>query len=337
VSAETDAQAEAERHARQAGLRYSNDEEPGITRKGRGKGFSYYAPDESLITGGPLRDRCEALAIPPAYTDVWICVDAHGHLQATARDSRTRKTYRYHDEWRRFRDEVKFAELAEFGDHLGRARARNEEAWRTRGLKKARLLAAVFHLLDVHALRVGNEAYAEENESFGATTLRHEHLEQDSFVFTAKGRREVHLPLTDARFRRLVHRLHDLPGQPLFQYEEDGELHQLDSADVNDYLQEVFGSAVTAKQFRTWAGSLAAFEAGFSEEAGIGDVVEAAADRLRNTAAVARKAYVHPALIEAVRERRLAEDVSALRPRTGSRKNLSRNEALFLRWLDECA
>ncbi|WP_036766594.1 DNA topoisomerase IB [Parvularcula oceani] len=337
MSTDRDAHAEAELHARKAGLRYSTDEEPGITRVRRGRGFSYHAPDESLITSGPLRERCEALAIPPAYTDVWICADANGHLQATGRDSRSRKTYRYHDEWRRFRDELKFAELADFGNHLGRARARNEEAWHTHGLKKKRLLAAVFYLLDTHALRVGNEAYAEENESFGATTLRHEHLEADSFVFTAKGGREVHLPLTDRRFTRLVHKLHDLPGQPLFQYEQDGELHHLNSADVNAYLEEVFGEAVTAKQFRTWAGSLAAFEAGFSEDAGIGDVVEAAAERLRNTTAVARKAYVHPAIIEAVREERLVGEIRTLRPKISARKKLSRNETLFLRWLDEFA
>ncbi|MBB4659412.1 DNA topoisomerase IB [Parvularcula dongshanensis] len=336
MSETADAEAEARAHARAAGLRYSSDGEPGIKRVRRGRGFSYYGPDESLLTTGPDRERCEALAIPPAYEDVWICVDARGHLQATGRDARSRKTYRYHDDWRSFRDTVKFEGLSAFGGRLGRAREQAEAARRKRGLKKERLLGAVFHLLDHHALRVGNEAYAQENESFGATTLRHEHVAGDVVHFPAKHGREVEVEIDDARFARLVRKLSDLPGQALFQYQDEGgTLHRLHSHDVNDYLEEVFGTPVTAKQFRTWAGSLAAFERGAQDGAGIGDAVEAAAARLQNTKAVARKAYVHPAIIEAVREGSLPEAVRALRPKVGKRKNLTRTEALFLRWLDE--
>ena len=333
---ETQAAAERARaDAVAAGLRYSSDEEPGIRRVRRGRGFSYYGPDESLLTGRP-RERCEGLGIPPAYEDVWICTDARGHLQATGRDGRARKTYRYHEGWRQFRDEQKFGQLPEFGDRLGRARRHNEAMRRKKGFKKERLLGAVFHLLDTHALRVGNETYAEENDSYGATTLRKEHFEGDRVHFTAKSGREVEVALHDARFAGLAKRLSDLPGQHLFQYVgEDGEPRPLGSQDVNDYLEEAFGRDVTAKTFRTWAGSVAAFERGLRGDAGIGDVVDAAAARLNNTPAVARKAYVHPAVIEAVREGTLRDEVGEFRNKVSTRKDLTRTETLFLRWLDE--
>ncbi len=328
------AEDQARAHAEAAGLRYSSDEEPGISRVRKGRGFAYYGPDESLIQGR-LRERCEALAVPPAYEDVWICRDAHGHLQATGRDGKKRKTYRYHEDWRAFRDGVKFDALHEFGNRLGRARRHNEAMRRKRKLSKERLLGAVFHLLNEEALRIGNEAYAEENDSYGATTLRKAHLEGDRLRYTAKGGREVELSPGDRRFRTLIGKLSDLPGQPLFQYEDgNGALHPISSSDVNDYLEEAFGLDVTAKTFRTWAGSLAAFERGLAGGAGVGDVVAAAAERLRNTEAVARKSYVHPAIVEAVREERLAEEVSSLRPKVGTRKDMTRTESLFLKWVE---
>ena len=319
--------------AEAAGLRYSTDEEPGIRRVRRGKGFAYYAPDESLLTRPADRRRCEQLAVPPAYEDVWICADTRGHLQATGRDARRRKTYRYHEDWRAFRDERKFERLEAFGERLGRARERNGASRRKRGFKKERLLGAVFHLLDAHALRVGNEAYAEENDSYGATTLRQTHFGGDTIHFTAKGGREVEIDLHDRRFASLARRLSDLPGQHLFQYEgEDGTLRALSSADVNAYLEAVFGEPVTAKAFRTWAGSVAAFAEGLKEEASVGSVVGAAADRLRNTEAVARKAYIHPGVIEGVKDGTLAEEVASLGS-VRARKNLTKDETLFLRWL----
>ena len=332
------AAAQARADAKAAGLRYSSDEEPGITRVRRGRGFSYYGPDESLITGR-LRDRCEGLGIPPAYTSVWICTDERGHLQATGQATtekgRARKTYHYHDGWRQFRDERKFSQLGEFGDRLGRARRHNDAMRRKRGFKKERLLGAVFHLLDTHALRVGNEAYAEENDSYGATTLRKSHLTGDRVHFTAKSGREVEVELQDARFTRLARQLSDLPGQHLFQYVgEDGSPRPLSSSDVNDYLEEAFGLDVTAKTFRTWAGSVAAFERGLDGEADIGDVVAAAAERLNNTPAVARKAYVHPGVLDAVRAGRLRDEVAAFRNKVSTRKDMTRGETLFLRWLD---
>ena len=331
----SDAAARARADAAAAGLRYSSDEEPGIRRVRRGRGFSYYAPDESLITRTAERARLDALAVPPAYEQVWICADAAGHLQATGRDGRARKTYRYHEDWRRFRDEVKFSEMEAFGDRLGRARTRNEAARRQRRLTKDRLLGAVFHLLDCHALRVGNEAYAEENDSYGATTLRHEHLQGDTVRFSAKGGRQVEVRLQDRRFRALARRLSDLPGQALFQYvAEDGETRRIGSSDVNDYLERVFGHDVTAKQFRTWAGSLAAFEAG-AGGANLTQTVDAAAARLRNTPAVARKAYIHPGVLDAVRDGTLPETARRVRAETSPRRNLSRDEAVFLRWLRE--
>lgn len=333
MSAEADEAARA--HARAAGLRYSSDEEPGIKRVKRGRGFAYYAPDESLLTAGPERERCEALAVPPAYSDVWYCADARGHLQATGRDARSRKTYRYHDDWRAFRDEVKFASLPEFGARLGRARRRNEVARRRRGLKKERLCGAVFFLLDQHALRIGNEAYAVANESYGATTLRHQHLEDGHLRFPAKHGRQVDVSIGDRRFARLAGDLSALPGQHLFQYaDEEGDLHHLTSTDVNAYLEEAFGLPVTAKQFRTWAGSLAAFEEASKPEAGVGDVIEAAANRLNNTPAVARRAYVHPDIVEGVKDGSLGDEIAELRAAKPRRKGLSASEALFLKWLE---
>jgi DNA topoisomerase-1 len=327
-----------EEDAAAAGLVYSSDDMPGITRSKRGRGWSFTDPQGCTIRDQKVRARCLSLAVPPAYQDVWICPDPLGHLQATGRDERGRKTYQYHQDWRRFRDEKKFASLPSFGQNLRRARASNEELREGSQPRRGRVLAALFHLLDAHAVRIGNKAYAQKNGSFGATTLRGRHLKKGgehlTLEFEGKSGKLQEIELHDRRFERFLHTLSDLPGQRLFQYrDEDGELCPLTSSEVNAYLHGLFGSEVTAKTFRTWHGSVAAFAAACADGAKVDDVLEAASKRLGNTKAVARSSYVHPRIIEEVKEGRFAGlDRNPLSMR--SRAGLSREESAFLRWLE---
>jgi DNA topoisomerase-1 len=325
--------------AKAAGLTYSTDEVPGITRRRRGRGWSFRWPDGNLVRDETVRSRCLSLAVPPAYENVWICADPKGHLQATGRDNKGRKTYLYHQDWRRFRDEKKFAGLPAFGSKLKEARETNAGFRRGHRLERGRLLAALFHLLDTHAVRIGNDAYAAENQSFGATTLRHEHLKEGGsdhllLQFEGKSNKLQKVELHDHRFEALLRTLSDLPGQRLFQYrDEEGELHPLTSSEVNAYLHGLFGEAVTAKTFRTWHGSVAAYAAACTEDAKVDDVLEAASARLGNTKAVARSSYVHPRIIEEVKEGAftgLSRNPLRMRARAG----LNRQESAFLRWLE---
>ena len=331
----SDRTSRARADARAAGLVYSSDEGPGFTRVRRGKGWSFQKGDGSVIRDAAIRQRCLSLAIPPAYEDVWICPDPQGHLQATGRDDRGRKVYLYHPDWRVFRDQRKFDALASFGAKLGAARKQNDEA--RRGLKttQARILAAVFWLLDEHVIRIGNETYAKENDSFGATTLRHRHVEEDGKVLHYQGKhgREQEIELSDRRFRALVRKLSDLPGQHLFQYQDEaGELQALTSGEVNAYLQGLFGENVTAKTFRTWHGSVEAFAAGLEEGALVDHILEAAAETLGNTKAIARNSYVHPRIVEEVKSGELARSAADLKGGR-CRAGLSVEETWFLRWL----
>jgi DNA topoisomerase-1 len=298
--------------AQSAGLRYVSDASPGISRRRAGKGFSYAGPD-----GRPVRDpatvaRIRALAIPPAYTDVWICPDPNGHIQATGRDARGRKQYRYHPRWRAVRDETKFGRMLAFSEVLPEIRRRADQDLRRAGLPREKVLAAVVRLLECTGIRVGNDEYARTNESFGLTTLRDEHVEVDgstmSFAFRGKSGKDHTVELSDRRLARIVSRCQALPGEELFQYVDGaGEQQTLGSGDVNEYLKSITGQEFTAKDFRTWNGTILAVaalrELGPSAtereaRAAIIKAIDRVAQQLNNTRAVCRKYYVHPAVFE---------------------------------------
>jgi DNA topoisomerase IB len=297
-----------EADARAEGLVYVRDDEPGLRRRRRGKGFVYLDPDGHRVTREADLERIRRLAIPPAYVDVWICAHPRGHLQATGRDARGRKQYRYHPRWRRVRDEGKFVHICEFGQALPRIRRRVSADLARPGWPKEKVLALVVRMLDRTHLRVGNESYAQENGNYGLTTLRTRHARVESgrlrLSFRAKSGKQSEVVLDDQRLARLVRRLQQLPGQRLFQYlDENGELHAVDSGMVNDYLREASGGDFTAKDFRTWAGTvhaiglLAGVPLGESQRArqdSVRQVVCEVATLLRNTPAVCRASYIHP-------------------------------------------
>ena len=298
--------------ARAAGLRYSSDDRPGITRRKRGDSFAYRDPQGRPITDERTIKRINALRIPPAYSDVWIATDPRGHLQATGRDARGRKQYRYHPRWREVRDETKFERMIDFGNALPALRERTRHDLARHGLPREKVLATVVQLLEKTLIRVGNEEYARENRSYGLTTLRNKHVKATDtnlrFAFRGKSGIEHQITLRDRRLARIVKQLRDLPGQELFQYvDDDGRRQSLDSADVNAYLHEITGQDFTAKDFRTWAGTvlcamtLREFDVCSSETEAKKNVVAAVkrvSERLGNTPAVCRKSYIHPAILE---------------------------------------
>jgi DNA topoisomerase-1 len=299
--------------ARLARLRYLTDAMPGIRRRRVGKHFAYVGPDGKPIGDESELKRIHALVIPPAWTDVWICPTANGHLQATGRDARGRKQYRYHSRWREVRDEVKYERTVAFGEALPQIRRQVTGDLALPGLPKEKVLAAVVRLLETTLIRVGNEEYARENRSFGLTTLMNRHVNIDGseirFRFRGKSGKAHYISIRDRRLARIVQRCQEIPGQELFQYvDEDGETHMVGSDEVNEYIREVSGQDFTAKDFRTWAGTvlaawaLEAFEE-FDSEAqakhNIVRAIEAVAERLGNTPAICRKCYVHPAIIDA--------------------------------------
>jgi DNA topoisomerase-1 len=296
-----------------AGLDYVTDALPGIRRKRSGRGYSYYDADGSLIRDRVVRRRLGALAIPPAWTEVWICPNPQGHLQVTARDSKGRKQYRYHPRFRQQRDESKFGRMLAFSEALPVIRERVERDLRRRGLKREKVLATVVWLLERTLFRVGHVAYARSNRSFGLTTLRRRHVRVSGaklrFEFRGKSGITRTAEITDRRIARIVQRCQELPGQELFKYLDDEERRQtVDSGDINEYLRQVSGRDITAKDFRTWAGTILAATmlseigaAGSQREAN-GNVVRAVdqvSRHLGNTRAVCRKYYVHPAVLDA--------------------------------------
>ena len=307
------------RPARVGGLRYSDDSEPGIRRRRAGRGFSYVGPDGDLIRDPDVKARIRALAIPPAWTDVWICPAENGHVQATGRDARGRKQHRYHPRWSARRGEMKFDRMLAFAAALPKIRERCDHDLALRGVPREKVLATVVRLLELTLIRVGNDEYARLNRSFGLTTLRDRHANVEGtsirFRFRGKSGKPHEVGLRDRRLATVVKRCQDLPGQELFQYlDEDGEVHDVGSADVNDYLREISGKDFTAKDFRTWAGTVLAFRAlralepAATEGATRRNVTSAmrdTADRLGNTPAVARNSYVHPAVIEAYLDGRI--------------------------------
>ena len=312
--------------ARAARLHYVTDRKPGIRRAPEGDGFAYLHPDGTSVTDEATLDRIRKLAIPPAYTEVWICRDPRGHLQAVGRDARGRKQYRYHARWREVRDEAKYGRMLAFGKVLPAIRAQVGRDLGLPGLPRRKVLAAIVALLEKTMMRVGNEEYARTNDSFGLTTLRdgHARIKGSKLTFDFRGKHGVehHIDLQDRRLARVVERCRDLPGQDLFQYVgEDGEQHGIGSEDVNAYLREVSGEEITAKDFRTWAATnlaalalaeLEAFDSETKAKKNLVAAVERVAARLGNTPAVCRKCYIHPAVFDGYLDGSL---VQALRAR----------------------
>jgi DNA topoisomerase-1 len=299
--------------AKDAGLRYMDDRRPGISRRRAGKAFRYFNPD-----GRPIRDaetlaRIKSLAVPPAWSDVWISPSALGHIQATGRDDKGRKQYRYHPRWRTVRDNNKYDRMITFGKMLPRIRKRTKRDLALPGLPRRKVLAAVVRLLEVSLIRVGNDEYARSNHSFGLTTMRDRHAEVNGssvqFKFRGKSGVTHAVELEDRRLARVVARCQELPGQELFQYVDDeGTVQDVDSADVNEYLREIAGEEFTAKDFRTWAGTMLAalalqefetFDSQTQAKKNVVSAIERVAERLGNTPSVCRKCYVHPVILDA--------------------------------------
>ena len=321
-------------------LRHSSDCEPGYTRRRMGRYWAYFDEKGERITDRETIERLNAIGLPPAYTNAWFCADANGHLQATGIDARGRKQYRYHLDFRANADASKFAGLVEFGKRLPKLRRTVEKHLNQRKLNREAVLAAVVRLLDTEYLRIGNEEYAKQNKSFGATTLLSRHVKQTGqrlkMRFTGKHGIVREVTITDRRLGRVVRRCQELPGQALFQYVNgDGEPQQISSADVNDYIREATGGDFTAKHFRTWGASVIAFEqlleADEKQKVSVNTMIEPVAEALGNTVAISRKSYVHPALVEAAKTRPRDPLQGMERPR--ARKWLSSAEVGLLEFL----
>jgi DNA topoisomerase-1 len=341
------AQVEPEASARAASLRYVGDGRAGITRRRTGTGFSYRAPDGTVIRDRETLGRIRALAIPPAWTDVWICPIAIGHLQATGRDARGRKQYRYHRKWHEVRDETKYGRMILFGSTLPRIRARRDQDLELPGLPRNKLLATIVLLLEATLIRVGNDEYARTNRSYGLTTLKNRHVDIKGanihFNFRGKGGKEHAIKVNDRRLARLVRQCRDLPGQDLFQYvDEEGAPQPVNSGDVNEYLRLISGEEFTAKDFRTWAGTLlAATELGTTgrvpaateAKAVIARAVESVSRQLGNTPAICRKCYIHPRVLEAYQDEALFGRWKAELADAPEENGLRREERALLRFL----
>ncbi|HTH79679.1 MAG TPA: DNA topoisomerase IB [Ramlibacter sp.] len=316
---------DAREAAEEAGLIYVSDDAAGLSRERRGDGFDYRRANGDRIDDDATIERIRKLAIPPAWTDVWICPKANGHLQATGRDARGRKQYRYHPQFREVRDSTKYEHMLEFARSLPAIRERVAKHMALGGLPREKVLATVVHLLETTLIRVGNDEYSKENKSYGLTTLRNPHVSvegaQLKFRFRGKSGKVWNLQLRDRRVAKIVRACQDLPGQRLFEYiDEDGQLREVASADVNAYLREITGSDVTAKDFRTWAGTvMAAFaleelEAADSQagvKKNIKAAIERVAARLGNTPTICRKCYVHPEVLDCYMQGELLLEIAA--------------------------
>jgi len=304
--------AEAMDAAEGAGLRYVSDDRPGYTRKAKGEDFDWLDAEGKLIRDEQRLLRIKRLAIPPAWTDVWVSPSPNGHIQATGRDARGRKQYVYHERWREVRDENKYDRIISFGKALPKIRRRVSQDLKLPGLPREKVLATVVQLLERTFIRIGNEEYARENKSFGLTTMKDRHVEVKGaklrFRFRGKSGREHEVDVTDRRIAKIISKLQDLPGQDLFQYLDDnGEVRDISSQDVNEYLRKITGEDFSAKDFRTWAGTVLTaialnaqekFETQKQANANIKSAISAVAEILRNTPAICRKCYVHPAVLE---------------------------------------
>lgn len=290
-------------------LIYIDDDLPGITRKRAGRGWAYYDPKGSHIDDREEIDRLNAIALPPAYGDAWFCPAENGHILATGFDDKGRKQYRYHPDFRAAREAEKYEACAAFGRALPLLRRRLEQDLRARNLTRERSVAAVVRLLDLAALRVGNESYAVRNKSFGATTLRRRHAKLTGATvrlnFPAKSGQQREVAITDRSLATIVRRMQDLPGQHLFQYVDgDGDPHPVTSSDVNAYIHEAMGDEFTAKNFRTWSATLAAYRrlVEASGDIGMNDLLDHVSGTLGNTPAIARKSYIHPAMLHVCKQ-----------------------------------
>ena len=330
--------------ARAAGLIYTHDNKPGIRRVKAGRTFRYLDGQGKPVKPSDLK-RIRSLVIPPAWKDVWICPDPRGHLQATGRDVRGRKQYRYHPRWREVRDDTKYGRMIQFGRALPAIRRRTDADLRRPGLPRPKVLAAVVKLLEKTFIRVGNDEYARDNRSYGLTTMRDGHVKVSGskvhFIFRGKSGVEHELELDDQRLARIVKQCRDLPGQELFQYRDPrGAVVDVGSADVNSYLQDVTGESFTSKDFRTWAGTVLAatllrdYEAVDSEaraKKNIVSAIEQVAKRLGNTRAVCRKCYVHPAVIDAYLDGSMMKTVAQRARRTAKAVGrMTESEAVVL-------
>ena len=285
-------------------ITYHDDSAPGITRKKMQHGWGYYDPSGARITDRDEIDRLNAVGLPPAYRDAWFCPKPNGHIQAVGWDEKGRKQYRYHLGFRKTREAAKYEGCAIFGTQLPKLRAKVEADLKLPGVSRERAVAAVVRLLDIGHIRVGNEGYAKANNSFGATTLRNRHVKVAGnalkLKFRAKSGKERVMTITDKTLSRFVKKCQDLPGQHLFQWlDNEGVPHPVSSSDVNEYIREAMGDSFTAKHFRTWSASVLAFEtlADAKQDIGLKALLEPVSEALGNTPAIARKSYVHPALL----------------------------------------
>lgn len=319
--------------AHEAGLRYTSDDQPGIWRHGPQTSFVYRRPDGLKIKDRRILKRIQDLAIPPAWTEVWISPHVHGHVQATGRDARRRKQYVYHPKWRQQRDASKFAHMLNFARLLPRIRRRVAADLRRKEMNREKIVATIVRLLETTVIRVGNDAYARDNHSYGLTTMRNRHVDVQrsdiAFSFRGKSGKHHEITLHDPRLAKIIRTCQEMPGQELFSYVENGESRHVGSSDVNNYLREITGSDFTAKDFRTWIGTVLAATA-FREleittsprqaRKNIGRVIESVAKILGNTPAICRQCYVHPELIHAYLE---GETLATVRQRISSRLGLS--------------
>jgi DNA topoisomerase-1 len=337
--------------ARSARLRYVSDTDRGYARRRRGKSFIYVRPNGEALRDRATLARIHGLAIPPAWRNVWICAAANGHLQATGRDARGRKQYRYHPRWREAQDESKYQRIIAFAKVLPKIRRAVARDLRKRGLPRDKVLAAAVKLLETTLIRVGNDEYARDNDSFGLTTMQDEHVRVRGatirFDFRGKHGIEHEIDLEDRRLARIVHACRELPGQELFQYlDEAGAVCDVDSGDVNDYLRRIGGDDFTAKDFRTWAGTALAaqalrefqdFDSKAAAKRNVTKAIERVAERLGNTQAICRKCYVHPGIIEAYLDRSLLETLQRRTEKElrGTLHRLSSEEAAVLALLQQ--
>lgn len=337
--------------ARSVGLRYVRDNIPGIVRETGKNGFRYIGTDGGILRDQAALARIKALAIPPAWTDVWICPWENGHIQATGRDAKKRKQYRYHSRWRAVRDETKYDRMINFGKALPCIRKQVDAHLALPGLPKEKVLATVVYLLQATMMRVGNEEYARTNHSFGLTTLRDRHVKVGGsgveFHFRGKSGVPHAVKISDRRLARIIKRTRDLPGQELFQYvDEDGDQHAIGSSDVNDYLRTLTGEDYTAKDFRTWSGTVLAamalqefekFDTEAQAKKNIMRAIESVAAQLANTPAICRKCYVHPAVLEAYLDSEMLEALwqQAQKKLANEIQALSPEEAAVLAFLQE--
>jgi DNA topoisomerase I len=311
--------------AESVGLRHVSDEQPGIRRKKSGNGFSYSNPGGTAIADKQVLRRIRSIVVPPAWSDVWICRTANGHIQATGRDAKGRKQYRYHPAFREVRESTKYEHMMAFAHALPGIRAKVGEHMTQRGLPREKVLATVVHLLETTLIRIGNDDYAKQNDSYGLTTLKNRHVAIDGtqlrFQFKGKSGKKWSVTIRDRRVAKVIKACQELPGQELLQYiDESGDCQDVTSADVNAYLQEITGTDITAKDFRTWAGTVLAalalrelegFDSAAKAKKNIRIAVERVASRLGNTPTICRKCYIHPELISSYLEGSLLLEIKS--------------------------